>query len=73
MNFKCTACEKYSHLDQTKTCTLDKGTLIKCQLCGEVSIVAVRAVPSKSEARRILTQMGVDLTTVDLSSMTKED
>jgi hypothetical protein len=73
MNFKCTACNKYSYLDQDKTSTLDEGTILMCQLCGEASIVAVRAVPSRSEARRVLTQMGVDLSTVDLSIMTKEE
>ena len=72
MKFHCPHCSKYSHLDQGKTPVLERAGFIQCELCKKKSFVSIRLLPSKSDARRVLTQMGVDFCDDDPKLYVKE-
>lgn len=59
MKVACTKCKRYYTLDQDRSGIIDEaGTLIKCELCGAISMVTLHPVPSRSVARRLAVQHG---------------
>ena len=74
MKVACTKCKRYYTLDQDKSGIIDEaGTLIKCELCGAVSMVTLHPVPSKSVARRLAVEHGKPLAEVNFSLLEGEE
>lgn len=72
MKFECPHCGKFSKLDLDEKPSLNTKDFLTCQLCKKKSFVRIAALPSKSEARRVLTQMGVDILKEDPGLYAKE-
>jgi hypothetical protein len=72
MKVACTKCKKYYTLNQDVTGIIDEvGTLLKCELCGAVSMVALYPVPSKSIVRRLAVQHDKPINEVNFSPLEK--
>lgn len=70
MKIACTKCKRYYTLDQQNTDIInEKGTQLKCTLCGGVSMVALVPVASNSVARRLAVQQGIPLKEVRMEDI----
>lgn len=72
MKFQCPHCGRYSPVDLDKKPRFEKSDTIDCELCKKKSVMTIRALSSRSIARRIFSMLGIDKKDEDLDLYVKE-